>query len=65
MLPICAALTAMSLLTACAETTASGDAGCASYGEARQSMPEDAEALPGNWLRWVAMTDTRMTGTCR
>jgi hypothetical protein len=61
----CAVLTAMTLLTACAETTVSGDAGCASYGEARQSMPGDADQLPDNWLGWVASIDTRMTATCR
>lgn len=56
---------AMILLTACAETTASGDAGCASYGIARATMPPP-DTLPGGaWGAWVADTDDRMTGACR
>lgn len=62
---ICAALAVMSLLTACAKTTASGDAGCGSYAEARGTMPDDPEALPEGWLKWLSETDTRMTATCR
>lgn len=60
---ICAMLTAMLLLSNCAETTISGS-GCASYEEARLSMPQDPDALPTNWLRWVVETDTRLTATC-
>lgn len=60
------ALVAAILLTACAETTVvGGDAGCDSYAEARLTMPDDLEALPTNWLEWIAKTDARMTGTCR
>lgn len=56
---------AVILLTACAEMTASGDAGCASYGIARATMPS-ADTLPADpWGAWVADTDDRMTGACR
>ena len=57
---------ALALLTSgCATTTASGDAGCVSYGEARLGMPR-AEPVPtGKWGDWVADLDDRMTGTCR
>ncbi len=60
-----AVLAAMIFLTSCAATKVAGDAGCASYGEARLSIPADADALPDAWLRWVVMTDTRMTEVCR
>ncbi len=54
-------LALIALLSGC--VTASGDAGCASYGEARLSMPRP---LPNDALgAWVAETDARMTGTCR
>lgn len=60
------ALAGLILLSSCATTTVGGsDAGCASYGEARTTMPTDISALPDGWLRWVAEMDTRMTGTCR
>lgn len=56
---------AMTLLTACAETMASGDAGCSSYAIARTSMPPADTVPAGVWGEWIADTDTRMTGTCR
>jgi hypothetical protein len=42
--------------------TASPDAGCAAYGEARATMPRPLvdEPLP----QWVAALDSRMTGAC-
>lgn len=56
---------AVILLSGCVETTASGDAGCLSYGEARLAMPR-AEPVPaGAWGEWIADTDDRMTGGCR
>ena len=51
------------LMTGCAQTTASGDAGCASYGEARLSMPRPLGVGP--LASWVADLDDRMTGACR
>lgn len=54
-------------LTGCAVTTGAGDAGCASYAEARLSRP-DAETVakvPPDWANWIADLDDRMTGTCR
>ena len=55
------------LLTGCATTTKSGDAGCASYGEARLARPaaETVAEVPGDWADWIADLDDRMTGTCR
>ncbi|WP_147095012.1 hypothetical protein [Roseovarius sp. TE539] len=54
-------------LTGCAVTTGVGDAGCASYAEARLTRP-DAETVaevPPDWANWMADLDDRMTGTCR
>jgi hypothetical protein len=60
-----AAIPACLLMTGCAGTMATGDAGCASYAEARLTMPR-AEPLPaGPWGEWVADTDDRLTGACR
>lgn len=53
------------LLTGCAKTTVSGDAGCISYAEARLSMPPPDTVPAGPWGNWIADTDDRMTGTCR
>ncbi len=55
------------LLTGCATTTMPGDAGCASYGEARLARPpsETVADLPPAWADWIADLDDRMTGTCR
>ena len=58
------ALLAMTLTSGCAETMASGDAGCVSYAEQRLVMPRDT-LLSGSWGDWVADTDDRMTGACR
>ena len=58
------AMAGLILLSACATTTAVGDAGCVSYGEARLAMPR-AEPLVGSWGEWVADLDDRMTGACR
>lgn len=55
----------MSVLSACATTPMTGDAGCVSYGEARLGMPGNPEILPDAWLKWIAEMDTRMTATCR
>ena len=55
------------LLTGCAATMGTGDAGCASYAEARLTRP-DAETVaevPSAWADWIADLDDRMTGTCR
>jgi hypothetical protein len=57
-------LLAAILLTGCAETMVSGDAGCSSYGEARLLMPRDVP-LTGKWGEWTADLDDRMTGACR
>ena len=52
------------LTTGCAQTAASGDAGCVAYGEARLAMP--SKPVPADaWGHWIADTDDRMTGTCR
>lgn len=59
-----AVLTATIFSTACAATTGGGSSGCASYGEARLTMP-DPETLADDWLEWMAKTDARMTATCR
>lgn len=55
------------LLTGCARTMVSGDAGCPSYGEARLERPpaESVADLPPEWANWIADTDDRMTGACR
>jgi hypothetical protein len=44
-----------------------GDAGCASYAEARLARPpvETVAAIPSEWAIWIADLDDRMTGTCR
>lgn len=54
------------ILSSCAATTISGDAGCTSYSEARLTMPapETITDVPDGWRRWIVETDTRMTGTC-
>jgi hypothetical protein len=55
------------LLTGCAATMGAGDAGCASYAEARLARPPVetvAEVMPA-WADWIADLDDRMTGTCR
>ena len=55
------------LLTGCAATMGVGDAGCASYAEARLARPpaEMVGAVPPDWADWIADLDDRMTGTCR
>jgi len=55
------------LLTGCAATMVGGDAGCASYAEARLARPpaETVAAIPFVWAIWIADLDDRMTGTCR
>ena len=55
------------LLTDCTTTTMPGDAGCASYGEARLARPpaETVAEVPSGWADWIADLDDRMTGTCR
>ena len=55
------------LLTGCAATMGGGDAGCASYAEARLARPpaETVDAVPPDWADWIADLDDRMTGTCR
>ena len=55
------------LLTGCAATMGTGDAGCASYAEARLARPpaETIESVPRVWANWIADLDDRMTGTCR
>lgn len=58
-----AAVLALILTSGCVKTMAAGDAGCASYGEARLSMPRPVGAGP--LAEWVADLDDRMTGTCR
>jgi len=44
-----------------------GDAGCASYAEARLARPaaETVSEVPPDWAAWIADLDDRMTGTCR
>ncbi|WP_419268317.1 hypothetical protein [Paracoccus sp. T5] len=44
-----------------------GDAGCASYAEARLARPPASAvaAVPTDWADWIAGLDDRMTGTCR
>lgn len=55
------------LLTGCAATMGAGDAGCASYAEARLARPpvETVADVPPEWAGWIADLDDRMTGTCR
>ena len=55
------------LLTGCAATMGGGDAGCASYAEARLARPpaETVAEMPPVWADWIADLDDRMTGTCR
>ena len=55
------------LLTGCAATMGTGDAGCASYAEARLARPaaETVAEVPPAWADWIADLDDRMTGTCR
>lgn len=55
------------LLTGCAATMGAGDAGCASYAEARLARPpaETIAEVPPDWANWIADLDDRMTGTCR
>lgn len=55
------------LLTGCAATMGTGDAGCASYAEARLARPPASAvaAVPPDWADWIADLDDRMTGTCR
>lgn len=55
------------LLSGCAGTTVSGDAGCASYAEARTARPAAGTIVdvPAPWAAWIADLDDRMTGTCR
>src|SRR5690606_33733159 len=54
-------------LTGCAATMGAGDAGCASYAEARLARPPASvvAAVPPAWAVWIADLDDRMTGTCR
>ena len=55
------------LLTGCGATTGAGDAGCASYAEARLARPaaETVAEVPPDWANWIADLDDRMTGTCQ
>ena len=55
------------LLSGCAATMGGGDAGCASYAEARLARPPAATVaeVPPDWANWIADLDDRMTGTCR
>lgn len=55
------------LLTGCVATMGAGDAGCASYAEARLARPpaETVAEVPPDWAGWIADLDERMTGTCR
>lgn len=54
-------------LTGCAATMGTGDAGCASYAEARLARPpaDTVAAIPAGWADWIADLDDRMTGACR
>jgi len=62
---LCAVGAAVILISGCATTTVSGDAGCRSYAEARLAMPAPATVPHDAWGHWIADTDDRMTGTCR
>jgi len=55
------------LLSGCAATMGAGDAGCASYAEARLARPpaDTVTDVPPAWAGWIADLDDRMTGTCR
>ena len=54
-------LAALLLLGACMMPAPSTDAGCRTYREQRRDMPD----LLGDPLsRWVAITDSAMTGAC-
>jgi len=55
------------LLSGCAATMGAGDAGCASYAEARLARPpaETVAEVPPAWANWIADLDDRMTGSCR
>ena len=55
------------LLSGCTTMTMRGDAGCASYAEARLARPsaESIAEVPPDWAHWIADLDDRMTGTCR
>lgn len=55
------------LLSGCPATMGAGDAGCASYAEARLARPpaETVAEEPPDWANWIADLDDRMTGTCR
>lgn len=59
------AIAAAILLTGCAGTRVGGDAGCRSYAIARTAMPPAGTVPGGDWGRWIADLDDRMTGTCR
>lgn len=54
-------------LSGCAATMGGGDAGCASYAEARLVRPaaETVADVPSDWADWITDLDARMTGTCR
>lgn len=55
------------LIRLTAATMGAGDAGCASYAEARLVRPPASAvaAMPPEWATWIADLDDRMTGTCR
>ncbi|WP_147094988.1 hypothetical protein [Roseovarius sp. TE539] len=55
------------LLSGCAATMGVGNAGCASYAEARLARPpaETVAEVPPDWAVWIADLDDRMTGTCQ
>ena len=64
----CATAAALAIpLTGCAATMETGDAGCASYAEARLARPpaETVAEVPSERAPWIADLDDRMTGTCR
>ena len=64
----CAMAALLVILTSgCAATMNAGDAGCASYAEARLARPPAATIaeVPPTWAGWIADLDDRMTGTCR
>jgi hypothetical protein len=55
------------LIRLTAATMGGGDAGCASYAEARLARPPvvTVAEVPPDWADWIADLDDRMTGTCR
>ena len=61
------AATLAALLTGCTATIDAGDAGCASYAEARLARPPTTTIpdIAPIWASWIADLDDRMTGTCR